>query len=165
MENCNNELSRIIHGKYRSEAEFARAMGWSRQKMNKITTGKQLPDIQELNQMAEMLDVGAAELLEVLLPEREPKRKETLLQEQDRLMREQVQLQMKCELARCEGKFLTVLEHMFDLHGLGGDGKMYSGGRYFYDFKTPHSGSIGPGRMVTTFQFVPDDGQRKEENP
>lgn len=165
MENHNNELSRIINAKYRSEAEFARAMGWSRQKMNKITTGKQLPDIAELNSMAEMLDVGTTDLLRAFLLEQGPNPKETVLQEIDRKRREQVQLQMKCHLARCEGKFLTVLEHMFDLHGLGGDGQIYSGARYSYDFKIPQSGSVRQGRLAIIFEFVPDDGQRKEENP
>lgn len=162
MGNYDNELSRIIHGKYRSEAEFAHAMGWSRQKMSKITTGKQLPDISELNKMAEMLDVGAPVLLKVLLPEQESKQKETVLQEMDRKRREHIQLQLKCRLARCEGKFLTALEHTFELHGLSGDGQLYSGARYAYDFKTPHSGCVRQGRMVITFELVPDDEQCKQ---
>ncbi len=157
MENRNNELSRIIHARYSSEAEFTRAMGWSRQKMNKITTGKQLPDITELNKMAELLDVDAADLLAVFLPEQVPKQKENVLQEMNRKRRDQVQLQMKCSLARCEGKFLTVLEHMFDLHGLAGDGMIYSGVRYSYDFKIPQSGCVRQGRLATIFEFVPDD--------
>ena len=157
MENHNNELSRIINAKYRSEAEFARAMGWSRQKVNKITNGKQLPDISELNKMAEMLDVGAPVLLRVFLPGQEPKKKETALQEMGCIRREQVQLQLKCRLARCEGKFLAALEHTFGLHGLSGDGQLYSGARYGYDFKIPHSGCVRQGRMAIIFEFVPDD--------
>lgn len=157
MENCDNELSRIIHEKYRSEAEFARAVGWSRQKMNKITTGKQLPEISELNKMAEMLDVGIPDLLRAFLPEQEPKQKENALQEMERKRSDQIQLQMKCRLARCEGKFITVLEHMFDLHGLGGDGQLYNGARYGYDFKIPQSGCVRQGRLAIIFEFVPND--------
>ncbi len=154
-----NELRSMISTRFQSEAEFARAMGWSKQKMNKITTGKQLPDISELNKMSEMLDVGAPVLLRVFLPKQESKQKETALDEMDRIRREQVQLQLKCRLARCEGKFLTVLEHTFELHGLSGDGQLYSGARYAYDFKTPHSGCVRQGRMAITFEFAPDEEQ------
>ena len=152
-----NELRSMIRTRFQSEAEFARVMGWSRQKINKITTRKQLPDIAELNQMAEMLDVGAPVLLRVFLPKQESKQKETVLDEMDRIRREQVQLQLKCRLARCEGKFLTALEHTFELHGLGGDGQLYNGARYGYDFKIPQSGCVRQGRLAIIFEFVPND--------
>lgn len=159
MENRNNELSRIIHARYSSEAEFTCAMEWSKQKMSKIMTGKQLPDISELNKMSEILEVGAPALLRIFLPKQESKQKETVLDEMDRIRREQVQLQLKYRMARCEGKFLAVLEHTFELHGLSGDGQLYSGARYAYDFKTPHSGCVRQGRMAITFEFSPDEEQ------
>jgi transcriptional regulator with XRE-family HTH domain len=152
-----NELRSMIRTRFQSEAEFARVMGWSRQKMNKITTRKQLPDIAELNKMAKMLDVGIPDLLRAFLPEQEPKQKENALQEMERKRSDQIQLQMKCRLARCEGKFLTALEHTFELHGLGGDGQLYSGARYGYDFKIPQSGCVRQGRLAIIFEFVPDD--------
>ena len=161
MKNCSDELSRIIHGKYRSEEEFASDMGWNRQKMNRIKTGKQLPDIAELNLMSELLDVGAADLLMVFLPEKEQKQKETLLQEIDRKRSEQIQFQMKCSLARCEGRFLAVLEHMFDLHGMGGDERLYSGGRWSYKQKIPHSGRIRQGHLAIIFEYVEDEERTK----
>ena len=42
-------------------------MGWSRQSLNKITTGKKMPDIAELNCIAAVLERNADELLHIFL--------------------------------------------------------------------------------------------------
>lgn len=51
------ELNSLIHGQFESEAQFATALGWSRQRMNKITTGKKQPTLEEVQQLAEGLRV------------------------------------------------------------------------------------------------------------
>lgn len=61
------ELRDMIREKFRSEAECARKMGWSRQRLNKITTGKKIPDIMELNSIAAVLERNADELLHIFL--------------------------------------------------------------------------------------------------
>ena len=61
------ELRDMIREKFRSEAECARKMGWSRQRLNKITTGKKMPDIAELNCIAAVLERNADELLHIFL--------------------------------------------------------------------------------------------------
>lgn len=61
------ELRNMIREKFRSEAECARKMGWSRQRLNKITTGKKIPDIVELNCIAAVLERDADELLHIFL--------------------------------------------------------------------------------------------------
>lgn len=64
------EIKAQIYGKFRSEAECARKLGWSRQKLNKITMGKTLPNIRELNEMANVLDVKCDTLLHIFLDTR-----------------------------------------------------------------------------------------------
>ena len=54
-------------------------------------------------------------------------------------------------------KVFLFLQHTFELHGLGGDGQLYNGARYGYDFKIPQSGCVRQGRLAIIFEFVPDD--------
>ncbi len=56
-----------IRSIFKSEAECARMLGWSRQKLNKITKGKQLPDITELNALACVLKIDANDLIPIFL--------------------------------------------------------------------------------------------------
>ena len=46
------ELCGMIHARYNNEASFADALGWSRQRLNKITNGKKEPDLEEVAAMA-----------------------------------------------------------------------------------------------------------------
>lgn len=50
------EICGMIHSKYESEARFAEALGWPRQRLNKITNGKKEPDLQEVAEMANGLN-------------------------------------------------------------------------------------------------------------
>ena len=61
------EVREMIREKYHSEAECARSMGWKRQRLNKITTGKKIPDIDELNTLAVALGRDVAVLLHIFL--------------------------------------------------------------------------------------------------
>ena len=49
------ELCGMIHSCYDSEAECAKALGWPRQKLNKITTGRKEPDLEEVYQISHVL--------------------------------------------------------------------------------------------------------------
>ena len=51
----NLQLSGMIHAKYENESDFARALGWSRQRLNKITNGHKYPDLFEIDDMAQAL--------------------------------------------------------------------------------------------------------------
>ena len=62
-----SEVKEIILGKYRSEAACAKALGWPRQRLNKITTGKKTPDIDEVNCLSVALGVDVARLLHIFL--------------------------------------------------------------------------------------------------
>lgn len=50
------ELKALIYKKYDTEAEFARAIGWPRQRLNKITSGRKEPTISEVNEISVGLD-------------------------------------------------------------------------------------------------------------
>lgn len=50
-------LSALIHGQYDSESEFADAIGWARQRLNKILNGDQKPTLDDVKDIAEGLNV------------------------------------------------------------------------------------------------------------
>ena len=51
------ELNSLIHGQYPNQASFAAAIGWHRQKLNKIVNGEKQPSIEEVQTIAEGLGV------------------------------------------------------------------------------------------------------------
>ena len=68
----NLELNGLIHSKYQSESAFARALGWPRQRLNKITSGIKEPDITEAVEMARGLEVSVDQLADIFLPIKSP---------------------------------------------------------------------------------------------
>lgn len=62
------ELRGMIYRKFKNEAECARKMGWSRQRLNKITTGKKIPDVNEVNDIATALEEPVENVLYIFLP-------------------------------------------------------------------------------------------------
>lgn len=68
----NKELSSLIHRRYDSEAAFARDLGWTRQRLNKLTTGVKEPDISEAALMAEKLEVSVDSLVSIFLTRMSP---------------------------------------------------------------------------------------------
>lgn len=54
------ELSALIHGRFDTEAAFAREIGWDRRRLSKIITGVKEPSLHEVAVMA----VGLGEPLE-----------------------------------------------------------------------------------------------------
>ena len=49
-------LRSLIYGKFDTEAAFAEHLGWSRQRLSKITNGKKVPSIYEAKAIADALD-------------------------------------------------------------------------------------------------------------
>ena len=68
----NKELSSLIHRRYDREAAFARDLGWTRQRLNKLTTGVKEPDISEAALMAEKLEVSVDSLVTIFLAQISP---------------------------------------------------------------------------------------------
>ena len=63
----NLELSGLIHSRFSSEAQFAKAMGWPRQRLNRIVNGKKIPDLFEIGDMAEALPYDFMGLVHIFL--------------------------------------------------------------------------------------------------
>lgn len=51
----NFDLKGRIHSKFNSEAEFAKAIGWTRQRLSKITNGHRIPTLLEVDILATAL--------------------------------------------------------------------------------------------------------------
>ena len=66
------ELNGMIHAKYPSESAMAEAMGWTRQKLNKITTGKKMPDLQETKEIAHALEKPLTTVADIFLRKMSP---------------------------------------------------------------------------------------------
>ena len=61
------QLSGLIHSKFDSESAMANAMGWSRQRLNRITTGKKVPDLFEVDDIANVLDTSFVSVAHIFL--------------------------------------------------------------------------------------------------
>ena len=68
----NMPLRGLIYSKYPTESAFADDLKWSRQKLNKITTGKQIPDIADVNHMAATLGVSVNLIASFFLESKSP---------------------------------------------------------------------------------------------
>ena len=65
-------LDRAIKNKFASEAACSRALGWDRQRLNKITIGKMLPDVNDLNALSVVLEISVGELAGFFITEKSP---------------------------------------------------------------------------------------------
>lgn len=63
----NMKLRSAIYGKFKNETEFAAAIGWSRQKVNKMTNGQYEPDLNEVNDIAKALEMDFYETANLFL--------------------------------------------------------------------------------------------------
>lgn len=72
------KLRGLIYSRYDSESQFAEVIGWTRQRVNKITNGIQIPTVNDINDIANGLDCTINEIAEIFLdiesPNRQPKK-------------------------------------------------------------------------------------------
>lgn len=66
------ELSGLIHRKYENEARMAEAMGWQRQRLNKITNGEKPPSLEDIDALSRALDEPIMTLVDIFLRSRSP---------------------------------------------------------------------------------------------
>lgn len=62
----------LILSKFSSEAAFARCLGWSRQRLNKITNLSKGPTVQEINEIANGLGESASDVYLIFLRQKSP---------------------------------------------------------------------------------------------
>lgn len=66
------ELRSAIYGQYDSEAEFAKALGWPRQRLSKITNGQKEPNVSEINDLALGLGFSVDAIAQIFLRQKSP---------------------------------------------------------------------------------------------
>lgn len=71
------ELCGLIHSQYDTEANFARDLGWPRQRLNKITTGAKEPDLHEVAAIAKRLGKPLDEIASIFLRRKSPNEQQT----------------------------------------------------------------------------------------
>ena len=65
-------LSGLIHSKFEHESEMASALGWSRQRLNKITNGNKEPDLYEVRDISDVLGESFMTVAKIFLDRRSP---------------------------------------------------------------------------------------------
>lgn len=65
-------LKGMIHSKFDSEVQMSDTLGWSRQRLNKITNGKKEPDLNEIRDMASVLGVSFMDVARIFLQPESP---------------------------------------------------------------------------------------------
>ena len=61
------EIRGLIHSKFDSESDFAQYLGWTRQQLNKITTGKRKPNLKETYILAQALEADFEATAQIFL--------------------------------------------------------------------------------------------------
>ena len=72
MENKLMELNSLIHGQFRSQAAFARHIGWNKQRLNKIVNCDKQPTLEEVQTIAEGLCVPFMMIANIFLRRKSP---------------------------------------------------------------------------------------------
>ena len=65
-------LRGMIFGRYESEAQMADAMGWTRQRLNKITNGTKEPTLEEVDAIAKAVGEEFMSVAAIFLSKKSP---------------------------------------------------------------------------------------------
>ena len=65
-------LRGLIFGKYESEAQMAEAIGWTRQRLNKITNGTKEPTLDEVDAIAKAVGEEFMTVAAIFLKKKSP---------------------------------------------------------------------------------------------
>ena len=68
----NEKFNNAVLNKFGTEAACSRALGWPRQRLNKITMGKMLPDVNDVNALADVLEMTVGEICAFFITEKSP---------------------------------------------------------------------------------------------
>ena len=66
------ELRGLIYGKYDTESQLADELGWSKQRLNVITTGRREPSLEEVEALAQKLDKSVEDMVYIFLRHKSP---------------------------------------------------------------------------------------------
>ena len=70
------ELRGLIYGKYESETQLAQELGWTKQRLNVITTGRREPNLEEVEARASKLDKPVGDMVYIFLRHKSPNRQQ-----------------------------------------------------------------------------------------
>lgn len=68
------ELRGLIYGKYDTETQLANELGWTKQRLNVITTGRREPNLEEVEALAGKLDKSVEDMVYIFLRHKSPNR-------------------------------------------------------------------------------------------
>lgn len=71
------ELKGLIYGKYDSETQLANDLGWTKQRLNVITTGRREPDLEEVAALAGKLGTSVGDMVHIFLRHKSPNGQQT----------------------------------------------------------------------------------------
>ena len=66
----NEKFNNAVLNKFGTEAACSRALGWPRQRLNKM--GKMLPDVNDVNALADVLEMTVGEICAFFITEKSP---------------------------------------------------------------------------------------------
>lgn len=72
------KLRGAIYERFDSEAVFAKEIGWPRQRLNRITTGRKEPTVTEINELAAGLEISVEEVAGFFLPRKSPNEQQAI---------------------------------------------------------------------------------------
>ena len=70
------ELKGLIYGKYDNETDLANELGWTKQRLNQITTGRREPNLEEVEALAGKLDTTVGDMVYIFLRNKSPNRQQ-----------------------------------------------------------------------------------------
>lgn len=62
------QLKEMVYSKYKNESAMAAFLGWPRQRLNKITTGRRVPTVQEVGEISNALGEKVETIAGLFLP-------------------------------------------------------------------------------------------------
>lgn len=66
------ELKDMVYRKYKNESAMAASLGWPRQRLNKITTGRRVPTVQEVGEISNALGENVGKIAGLFLSKKSP---------------------------------------------------------------------------------------------
>ncbi len=68
----NHRIRSLIYARFQTAAAMARYMGWGKQKLHRIVSGIQIPDLDDLSDISRALDCPIGTLADLFLSEMSP---------------------------------------------------------------------------------------------
>ena len=61
------KLKSLIYEKFSTETDCAKALGWKKQKLNRISNGISRPDVDEINALSKTLEKPIEEIIHIFI--------------------------------------------------------------------------------------------------